>query len=58
MTATILRITDAPMRQTITIAREALNAVLVWEPTRWVRDVPAPPDYRIPQDADDAGWGA
>lgn len=43
MTATFLRITDAPMRQTITIAREALDAVLVWEPVRWVRDVPADP---------------
>jgi hypothetical protein len=29
VTATFLRITDAPMRQTLTVAREALNAVLL-----------------------------
>lgn len=37
MTATFLRITDAPMRQTLTVAREALNAVLACNGEGWVR---------------------
>lgn len=40
MAARVLTIVDPPMRQTIAVAREALGAVLVWEPRRWVRDVP------------------
>ncbi len=43
MTATFLTIADAPMAQTVAIVREALDAVLVWEPRRWVREVPADP---------------
>lgn len=41
MTATFLTIADAPLEQTVAIVRESLDAVLVWEPRRWVRDVPA-----------------
>lgn len=53
MTAPILTIHDAPLPQTVAIAREALGAVLLWQPRRWVEDVPQPPEYRIPQGDED-----
>lgn len=55
---TLPTVVEAPLPQTIRAVERLLGLALVWEPARWVRDVPAPPDYRIPQDADDAGWGA
>ena len=54
MTAPFLTIHDAPLPQTIAIAREALGAVLLWQQRRWVPEVPQPPEFRIPQDGDDA----
>jgi hypothetical protein len=54
VSARVLTIRDAPSAQTVAIAREALDAVLVWEPRRWLPDVPQPPEWRIPQDGDDA----
>ena len=39
MTAPFLTIHDAPLPQTIAIAREALGAVLLWQPRRWVPEV-------------------
>lgn len=50
----VLTIADAPYAQTVAVARVALGAVLVWQPRRWVPDVPQPPEYRIPQGGDDA----
>lgn len=44
MTRNVLTIRDAPFAQTVAIAREALDAVLVWEPRRWHRDVPWEPE--------------
>lgn len=44
MTATFLTIHEAPLPQTVAIVRESLDAVLVWQPERWVRDVPQPPE--------------
>lgn len=57
MTAQFLTIRDAPFAQTVAIAREALDAVLVWEPRRWHRDVPQPPEQN-PAEVRDEEWSA
>ena len=40
----MLKTREAPWGQTVRVVREVTGQVLVWEPRRWVREVPYPPE--------------
>lgn len=46
-----------PLPETIRIVEAAVGRALLWQPRRWVEDVPAPPEANPAEVRDEAAWG-